>query len=169
MLYDDQPSITKTNHRLSIASIPSSVDINNPKKGDIIEMVNGSRKKFDGVIWRKICSVPGCLIASQRNELCRKHINKLDDNSNDVSSTDLVGLMAMMTSKSERMSSVSTRSSTDEKLGMPKGKCIKIISECIFLETRISTSIKTEITDDADIEDECNTDNMPYSHPKSGK
>ncbi|CAF0932139.1 unnamed protein product [Adineta ricciae] len=167
VLYDDQPSISKTNHRLSIASIPPSVDINNPKKGDIIEMVNGSRKKFDGVIWRKICSVPGCLIASQRNELCRKHINKLDDNSNDVSSTDLVGLMAMMTSTSERMSSVSTRSSTDEKLGTPEDKCIKTISERIFLETRVLTSIKTELTDDADIEDECNTDNVPYSHPKS--
>ncbi|UJR26682.1 hypothetical protein I4U23_007999 [Adineta vaga] len=150
VLYDIQSSITKTTHRLSIAAIPPSVDINNPRKGDIIEMVNGSRKKFDGVIWRKICSVPGCLIASQRNELCRKHISKLDDNSNDVSSTDLVGLMAMMTSTSKRIPSTSTSSSTDEKI-----------------ETRISTNIKEELMDDNSTQDECNNDNISYSHPKS--
>ena len=67
---------------LSIAVIPPSVDIEHPKKGDIIEMENGSRKKFDGVVWRKICSIPGCLIAAQRNELCRKHFIKLNGKPN---------------------------------------------------------------------------------------
>ena len=69
--------VPKPNRRLSIAVIPASVDINHPNKGDIIEMENGSRKKFDGVVWRTICSIPGCLIAAQRNELCRKHFIKL--------------------------------------------------------------------------------------------
>lgn len=68
----------KSTHRLSIASIPPTVDINNPKKGDIIDMENGSRKKFDGVVWRKICSIPDCFIAAQRDELCRKHFIQLN-------------------------------------------------------------------------------------------
>ena len=45
-----QISISIPNHRLSIAAILPSVDINNPKKDDIIEMENGSRKQFDGVV-----------------------------------------------------------------------------------------------------------------------
>lgn len=80
-----QSSISKTNHRLSIASIPSTVDINNPKKGDIIQMENGSRKKFDGVVWRKICSIPHCLIAAQRDDLCRKHYIKINGKPNQES------------------------------------------------------------------------------------
>lgn len=74
---------------MSIAQIPATVDINNPKKGDIIQMENGSRKKFDGVVWRKICSMPDCFIAAQRDELCRKHFIKVNgkpvnSNSNEV-------------------------------------------------------------------------------------
>ncbi|CAF0968264.1 unnamed protein product [Adineta steineri] len=106
VLFNVQSSIAKISDRLSIASIPPSVDIGNPKKGDIIEMVNGTRKKFDGVIWRKICSIPGCLIASQRNNLCRKHVSISDNKSNNESS--------MEPSELKFTSSMST-SSNDEK------------------------------------------------------
>jgi len=66
-------SIRKPNRRLSIASIPQTVDIDHPNKGDMIEMENGSHKKFDGVVWRTICSIENCFIAARRNKLCRKH------------------------------------------------------------------------------------------------
>ena len=78
----NKSSVSKPNRRLSIAVIPASVNIEHPNKGDIIEMENGSRKKFDGIVWRTICSIPGCLIAAQRSELCRKHFVKLNGRPN---------------------------------------------------------------------------------------
>lgn len=91
-----QSSIARSNHRLSIAVIPPSVDINNPKKGDIIDMENGSRKKFDGVVWRKICSIPDCFIAAQRNELCRKHFIQLNGKPNQDSTIDPIASISMV-------------------------------------------------------------------------
>lgn len=79
---NNKSSTVKSNHRLSIAVIPPSVNIEHPKKGDVIEMTNGSRKKFDGVVWRTICSIPECFIAAQRNELCRKHFVQLNGKPN---------------------------------------------------------------------------------------
>ncbi len=108
-------SLPKTNHRLSIAVIPPSVDINNPQKGDIIDMENGSRKKFDGVVWRKICSIPDCLIAAQRNELCRKHFIKLNGKPNN-GSNDIIGSVTMVPPVPKSIASMST-SSADEKSG----------------------------------------------------
>lgn len=96
-------SVPKPNRRLSIAVIPPTVDIENPNKGDLIEMENGSRKKFDGVVWRTICSLPGCLIAAQRNELCRKHFIKLNGKPNS----------APTMATSERTSEPSSRSTAD--------------------------------------------------------
>ncbi|CAF2044351.1 unnamed protein product [Rotaria magnacalcarata] len=104
----------KNNHRLSIASIPPSVDINNPKKGDIIEMENGSRKKFDGVVWRKICSLPDCIIAAQRDELCRKHYIKLHGKPNNESINDSIESANIVIPQSKSISSIST-SSMNEK------------------------------------------------------
>jgi hypothetical protein len=101
-------SIPKPNRRLSIAVIPASVNIEHPNKGDIIEMENGSRKKFDGIVWRTICSIPGCLIAAQRNELCRKHFIKLNGKPNTAPT------MAISTMGSAR---VNSNSSIDEKSG----------------------------------------------------
>jgi hypothetical protein len=80
----NKSSIPKPNRRLSIAVIPPTVNIEHPNKGDLIQMENGSRKKFDGVVWRTICSLPGCLIAAQRNELCRKHFIKLNGKPNNA-------------------------------------------------------------------------------------
>jgi hypothetical protein len=109
-------SLPKSNHRLSIAVIPPSVDINNPKKGDIIDMENGSRKKFDGVVWRKICSIPDCFIAAQRSELCRKHFIKLNGKPNNDSTNDIIGSVTMVPPVPKSIASMST-SSTDEKSG----------------------------------------------------
>jgi hypothetical protein len=105
----NKSTIPKPNRRLSIAVIPASVNIERPNKGDIVEMENGSRKKFDGVVWRTICSLPGCLIAAQRNELCRKHFIKLNGKPNTAPT------MAMNRIGSDRANSA--YSSTDEKSG----------------------------------------------------
>ncbi len=104
----NKSSIPKPNRRLSIAVIPASVNIERPNKGDIIEMENGSRKKFDGIVWRTICSIPGCFIAAQRNELCRKHFIKLNGKPNTAPT------MAISTIGSARMNS---NSSIDDKSG----------------------------------------------------
>lgn len=113
-----QSSIPKSNHRLSIASIPPSVDINNPKKGDIIDMENGSRKKFDGVVWRKICSIPDCFIAAQRNELCRKHFIQLNGKPHQESTMDIFESMSLVKAEpslsSESISSIDYNRSTHE-------------------------------------------------------
>jgi len=100
-------SVPKPNRRLSIAIIPATVDIEHPNKGDIIEMENGSRKKFDGVVWRTICSIPGCLIAAQRNELCRKHFIKLNGKPNmaPTMATNIIGSGTMVTQRANSLSS----------------------------------------------------------------
>jgi hypothetical protein len=123
-----QTSVPKSTHRLSIASIPSSIDIENPKKGDIIDMENGSQKKFDGVVWRKICSISGCFIAAQRSELCRKHFIKLNGKPNNGSTMDMIGSVTMVTPVSKSISSMST-SSTDEKSGRKKKDELVLIVE----------------------------------------
>lgn len=106
----------KSNHRLSIAQIPPTVDIRNPKKGDIIEMENGSRKKFDGVVWRKICSIPDCFIAAQRDELCRKHFIKLNGKPTNLSTNGMLNSISMVPPASKSFSSMSM-SSTDDRFG----------------------------------------------------
>ncbi|CAF0848157.1 unnamed protein product [Didymodactylos carnosus] len=66
-------TVPKPSRRLTVAATSSSVNLNNPTKGDVVLLENGSRKKFDGVVWRKTCSLSHCFIAAQKNELCRKH------------------------------------------------------------------------------------------------
>ncbi|CAF3779772.1 unnamed protein product [Rotaria sp. Silwood1] len=139
-----QIPVSKTNHRLSIAAIPPSVDINNPKKGDIIEMENGSRKKFDGVVWRKICSMSDCLIAAQRDELCRKHFIQLNGKPNNGLTHDIIESATMVTPLSKSMST----SSTDEKS-----------------ESRTSKKLKNGFMNyDADEQREQNNDNTSNSY-----
>ncbi|UJR22406.1 hypothetical protein I4U23_025467 [Adineta vaga] len=100
--------VPKPNRRLSIAVIPPSVNIEHPNKGDIIEMENGSRKKFDGVVWRTICSLPGCFIAAQRNELCRKHFIKLNGKPNTAPTmaTNMISTGTMLTARANSSSSL---------------------------------------------------------------
>jgi len=104
----NKSSVPKPNRRLSIAVIPASVDIEHPNKGDIIQMENGSRKKFDGVVWRTICSMPGCLIAAQRNELCRKHFIKLNGKPNTAPTmaTNIIGSGTMINQRENSTSSI---------------------------------------------------------------
>jgi hypothetical protein len=108
----NKSSVPKPNRRLSIAVIPPTVDIEHPIKGDIIEMENGSRKKFDGVVWRTICSLPGCLIAAQRNELCRKHFIKLNGKPNTAPTmaTNMIGSGTMLTPRANSSSSIDEKS-----------------------------------------------------------
>lgn len=109
-------SVPKPNRRLSIAVIPATVDIEHPNKGDIIQMENGSRKKFDGVVWRTICSIPGCLIAAQRNELCRKHFIKLNGKPNSAPTM----AMNMIGSGTMGIQRTNSTSSIDEESGIEK-------------------------------------------------
>jgi hypothetical protein len=146
-VFDIQSSVP--NYHLSIATFSPSVNNKYPQKGDIIDMENGSRKKFDGVVWRKICSLPDCFIAAQRNELCRKHFIKLNGKPNNGSTSDFIGTVSMVTSVSKSVSSMST-SSIDEKSGKYESK------------------IKDESIDYDDIQEEPNIDNTSNSYNVSG-
>ncbi|CAF1434319.1 unnamed protein product [Rotaria sp. Silwood1] len=146
-------SIPKPNRRLSIAVIPATVDINHPNKGDIIEMENGSRKKFDGVVWRTICSIPGCLIAAQRNELCRKHFIKL----NGKQSTAPTMAMNIIGSGTMIMSRANSTSSIDEKIEPQDSQKKETIS-----------NMKEESIDyDDNQQEETNIDNVSHSYSAS--
>ena len=114
---ESKQSIPKANHRLNIATIPPTVDIKHPKKGDIIEMENGSRKKFDGVVWRKICSIADCFIAAQRNELCRKHFIKLNGRPTLMSNHDRLSSLSMVPAPVSMSLSSMSNTSIEEKSG----------------------------------------------------
>ena len=45
------------------------------KKGDIVQMANGIRKKFNGKQWRRLCSKDGCNKESQRRGFCSRHLS----------------------------------------------------------------------------------------------
>ncbi|CAF3256636.1 unnamed protein product [Rotaria sp. Silwood2] len=146
-------SIPKPNRRLSIAVIPASVDINHPNKGDIIEMENGSRKKFDGVVWRTICSIPGCLIAAQRNELCRKHFIKLNGKPN-TAPTMALNIIGSGTMTMPRENSTSSIDEKTEPYNSQKKETI--------------SSIKEESIDyDDNQQEETNIDNVSQSYSAS--
>ena len=46
------------------------------KKGDVVSMPNGIRKKFNGKQWRRLCSNPGCTKESQRRGYCSRHLSQ---------------------------------------------------------------------------------------------
>ncbi|CAF1031540.1 unnamed protein product [Adineta ricciae] len=153
-IYDNhsKSSVPKPNRRLSIAVIPPSVDIEHPNKGDIIEMENGSRKKFDGVVWRTICSIPGCLIAAQRNELCRKHFIKLNGKPNTAPTmaTNMNTSGARLTSRVDSSSSLDDRSEALHNVKFSKD---------------LVTGVRDESIDyDGSQHEEPNTDNISNSY-----
>ena len=84
-------------------------------------MENGSRKKFDGVVWRKICSLPDCFIAAQRDELCRKHFIKLNGKPTNSTTKDMLNSVSMVPPVSKSFSSMSM-SSLDERTGSQEKK-----------------------------------------------
>lgn len=45
------------------------------KKGDIVQMPNGIRKKFNGKQWRRLCSRDNCNKESQRRGYCSRHLS----------------------------------------------------------------------------------------------
>ncbi|XP_055330555.1 protein capicua homolog [Paramacrobiotus metropolitanus] len=45
------------------------------KKGDVISLTNGIRKKFNGKQWRKLCMEKGCSKESQRRGYCSRHLS----------------------------------------------------------------------------------------------
>ena len=42
--------------------------------GDIIQLSDGTRKKYNGSSWRRMCSKPNCSYYSQSSGLCKPHL-----------------------------------------------------------------------------------------------
>lgn len=60
----------------SRASTPRSPSNNlKYKKGDVVSMPSGIRKKFNGKQWRRLCSKEGCTKESQRRGFCSRHLS----------------------------------------------------------------------------------------------
>jgi hypothetical protein len=45
--------------------------------GDIIQLNDGTRKKYNGTSWRRMCSEPNCSHYNQIKGLCKPHFNAL--------------------------------------------------------------------------------------------
>lgn len=45
-----------------------------PNPGDIIQLSDGTRKKYNGSSWRRLCSKPNCSYYTQSNGLCKPHL-----------------------------------------------------------------------------------------------
>ena len=45
--------------------------------GDIIHMSDGTRKKYNGSSWRRMCSKPNCTYYTQSQGLCKPHLAAL--------------------------------------------------------------------------------------------
>ncbi len=63
--------------------------------GDIIQMSDGTRKKYNGSSWRRMCSKPNCTYYTQSQGLCKPHLaalkkRKISKNDNDISSIDQI-------------------------------------------------------------------------------
>jgi hypothetical protein len=61
--------------------------------GDIIQMSDGTRKKYNGSSWRRMCSKPNCTYYTQSQGLCKPHLaalkkRKNSKNDHDISSID---------------------------------------------------------------------------------
>ncbi|CAF4569159.1 unnamed protein product, partial [Rotaria sp. Silwood2] len=63
--------------------------------GDIIQMNDGTRKKYNGSSWRRMCSKPNCTYYTQSQGLCKPHLaalkkRKILKNDNDLSQTQQI-------------------------------------------------------------------------------
>jgi hypothetical protein len=61
--------------------------------GDIIQMSDGTRKKYNGSSWRRMCSKPNCTYYNQSQGLCKPHLaalkkRKLSKSDNEISPTE---------------------------------------------------------------------------------
>lgn len=59
----------------SNVSTPRSLSTMKYKKGEVVSMPNGIRKKFNGKQWRRLCSKEGCSKESQRRGYCSRHLS----------------------------------------------------------------------------------------------
>ncbi|XP_032231114.2 protein capicua homolog isoform X2 [Nematostella vectensis] len=62
-------------HRTELVSRTPTPTQQKYKKGDIVQMPNGIRKKFNGKQWRRLCSREGCNKESQRRGFCSRHLS----------------------------------------------------------------------------------------------
>ncbi len=59
------------------ASLPTTANT-----GDIIQMSDGTRKKYNGSSWRRMCSKPNCSYYTQSQGLCKPHLAALKKRQN---------------------------------------------------------------------------------------
>lgn len=59
----------------SNTSTPRSLSTMKYKKGEVVMMPNGTRKKFNGKQWRRLCTKEGCNKESQRRGYCSSHLS----------------------------------------------------------------------------------------------
>jgi hypothetical protein len=50
-----------------------------PTIGNIIKLNDGTRKKFNGSSWRRMCSKPNCSYYTQKKGLCKPHLAELNN------------------------------------------------------------------------------------------
>jgi hypothetical protein len=60
--------------------------------GDIIKLSDGTRKKYNGSSWRRMCSKPNCSYYTQSQGLCKPHLAALkkSNQDDDISLKDTV-------------------------------------------------------------------------------
>jgi hypothetical protein len=63
--------------------------------GDIIQMSDGTRKKYNGSSWRRMCSKPNCTYYTQSQGLCKPHLaalkkRKISKNDSEISTIDQI-------------------------------------------------------------------------------
>ncbi|XP_031564265.1 protein capicua homolog isoform X2 [Actinia tenebrosa] len=67
-------SPSKASHTELVSRTPTPTQ-QKYKKGDIVQMPNGIRKKFNGKQWRRLCSRDNCNKESQRRGYCSRHLS----------------------------------------------------------------------------------------------
>ena len=79
----NNPSVIRSTNRVGTTKRTENLVSRTPtptqqkyKKGDIVQMPNGTRKKFNGKQWRRLCSKEGCNKESQRRGYCSRHLSQ---------------------------------------------------------------------------------------------
>jgi hypothetical protein len=57
--------------------------------GDIIQMSDGTRKKYNGSSWRRMCSKPNCSYYTQSQGLCKPHLAAFKKRKNSKNDNDM--------------------------------------------------------------------------------
>ncbi|GAV08200.1 hypothetical protein RvY_17928 [Ramazzottius varieornatus] len=75
LLSQQDNSASNASSECNLNSTVNSPSPRGYKKGDVISLSNGIRKKFNGKQWRKLCTEKGCSKESQRRGFCSRHLS----------------------------------------------------------------------------------------------